>query len=132
MKYYKLDPAYFLSAPQLSWNALLRFIKRPIELMHDSEMYRIIQPSIRGELCQASVRYAQANNKYMGSLYRPNEKSVFIIYFDFTNLYGWAMSQFLPNGHFTWLSEEATREAEAALKGTAKMQDKFFKVDPVK
>ena len=27
---YKLDPAYFLSAPQLSFNALLRFIKRPI------------------------------------------------------------------------------------------------------
>ena len=65
---YKLDPSYFLSAPHLAWNALLRFIKRPIELMHDLEMYRMIQPAIRGGICHASVRYARANNKYMGSL----------------------------------------------------------------
>ena len=27
---YDLDPAYFLSAPQLAWNAMLRFIKLPM------------------------------------------------------------------------------------------------------
>ena len=39
---YKLDPAYFLSAPQLAWNAFLRYIKPVIELMYDAEMYRMI------------------------------------------------------------------------------------------
>ena len=67
----------------------------------------------------------------MGSLYRPDEKSTFILYIDATNLYGYTMSQALPNSHFTWLSEEDCRAAEFALTGTAEMRDKFFKVDPV-
>ena len=32
---YKKDPAYFLSALQISFNAVLLFIKRPIELICD-------------------------------------------------------------------------------------------------
>ena len=63
---YDLDPAYFLSAPQLAWNAMLRFIMRPIKLISDAEMYRMIQPAVRGGICQASIRYVRANNKYMG------------------------------------------------------------------
>ena len=103
---YKLDTAYFLSAPQLLFNALLRFIKLPIECINDGEMYHIIQPAIRGGICHASIRYARANNKYMGSLYRPNEKSILIIDFDATNLYGLGMLQDLPYSEFTWLTEE--------------------------
>ena len=76
---YKLDTAYFLSASQLSFNAMLRFIEEPIECICDGEMYRMIQPAIRGGLCHASVRYARSNNKYMGSLYNPNEKKVYLL-----------------------------------------------------
>ena len=43
---YQLDPAYFVSAPQLAWNALLKHIDRPVPLITDPEMYRIIQPNI--------------------------------------------------------------------------------------
>ena len=39
---YKLDPAYFIKAYQLSCNAVLQFIKRLIELIWDQEMFRII------------------------------------------------------------------------------------------
>ena len=39
---YQLDPAYFVSAPQLAWNALLKHIDLPIQLITDPEMYRII------------------------------------------------------------------------------------------
>ena len=127
---YKLDPAYFLSAPQLSFNALLRFIKRPIELISDAEMYRMIQTSIRSGICRASVRYASANNKYIGSLYRPDEESLYILYIDATNLYGYAKSQALPNIHFTWLSEEECRAADLALTGNQESRDAFFKIDP--
>ena len=59
---YQLDPAYFVSAPQLAWNPLLKHINRPIQLITDPEMYRMIQPNIRGGICHASVRYARANN----------------------------------------------------------------------
>ena len=63
---YQLDPAYFVSVPQLAWNALLKHIDRPIPLITDPEMYRMIQPNIRGGICHASGRYARANNKLMG------------------------------------------------------------------
>ena len=39
---YQLDPAYFVSAPQLSWNAFLKHIDQPIPLITDSEMYCMI------------------------------------------------------------------------------------------
>ena len=55
-------------------------------------MYRMIQPAICDDICFASIRYAQANNKYMGSLNRPVEKSTFILYIDAINLYDYVMS----------------------------------------
>ena len=36
---YQLDPAYYMSAPQLAWSALLKFIIRSIHLITDQEMY---------------------------------------------------------------------------------------------
>jgi hypothetical protein len=53
---YQLDPVYFVSAPHLAWNALLKYINRPIHLITNPEMYRMIQPSIRGGICHVSVR----------------------------------------------------------------------------
>ena len=88
---YQLDPAYFVCAPQLTWNALLKHIDRPIPLITDPEMYRMIQPNIRGGICHASVRYARANNKLMGSLYEPRQPTSYIMEVDANNLYGWAM-----------------------------------------
>ena len=85
-----------------------------LELISEPEMHRMIQPNIRGGICHASGRYARANNKYMGTLYRPVEPE-FIMYIDATNLYGWAMSQALPFSDFEWLSDAQLREAEDAL-----------------
>ena len=66
----------------------------------------------------------------MGLLYRQDENSTFILYIDATNLYGYAMSQALPNSYFAWLSEEEFRAAEIALTGTAETRDAFSKIDP--
>ena len=35
--------------------------------------------------------------------YDSNKPSTFITYFDNNNLYGWAMSEYLPYGEFKWL-----------------------------
>ena len=107
---YQLDPAYFVTAPQLVWNALLKHIDRPILLITDPEMYRMIQSSIRGGICHAGVRYARANNKLMGSLYDPRQPTSYILEVDANNLYGWAMSQEMPDGDFEWLSEDECRD----------------------
>ena len=63
---YQLDPVYYVCAFQLAWSAMLKYINRPIHLITDPEMYRMIQPNIRGGICHVSVRYARANNKLMG------------------------------------------------------------------
>lgn len=126
---YELDPVYHVSAPHLAMNAMLRYIKQPIELISDVGMYQMIHPAVRGGICHPSVRFARANNKYMGSLYNPKEESSFICYFDKTNLYGDAMSKDLPYGGYENLSAEECRAAETALSGSPEARDAFFFVD---
>ena len=84
---YQLDPAYFVSAPKLALNALLKHIDRPIPLITDPEMYRMIQPNILGGICNANVRYARTNNKLISSLYDPTQPTSYIMAVDANNLY---------------------------------------------
>ena len=104
-----MDPAYFVSAPQLALT-LLKHIDRPILLITDPEMYRMIQQKIRGVISHASVRYARASNKLMGSLYDPRLPTSYIMEVDANNLYGWAMSQEMPDRDFEWLSVYECRD----------------------
>ena len=46
-------------------------------------------------------RYAKANNKHMKN-YDLTKSSKFTTYLDMNNLYGWAMSRYLPYGRFKW------------------------------
>jgi len=69
-------------------------------------MLLMVEQGIRGGISTISHRYGKANNKYMGEKYDPNQPSKFITYFDFNNLYGWAMSKPLPTHGFQWMTEE--------------------------
>ena len=62
---YKLDPAHFLSAPGLAWQACLKKTKVELELLTDIDMLLMVEKGTRGGICQAIHRYAKANNKYM-------------------------------------------------------------------
>ena len=64
-------------------------------------MTLMIEKGIRGGICQAKHRYAKANDKYMKNYYKSIESS-YIEYLDANNLYGWAMSQYLPTNGFKW------------------------------
>ena len=48
-------------------------------------------------------QFACANNFLMGEKYDSLSQQSFIEYVDANNLYGWAMSQFLPIGGFQWV-----------------------------
>lgn len=65
---YDLDPVHFVSAPHMTWNALLKPTKEHIDLISNPEIYRMIQQNVRGGICNCSVGYARAKNKYMGTL----------------------------------------------------------------
>jgi hypothetical protein len=59
---------------------------------------------IRGGVSTISHHYAKANNPYLVDTYDKDEPTNYIIYLDANNLYGWAMSQYLPTGGFKWIS----------------------------
>ena len=68
-------------------------------------MYQFAEKGMRGGISYIANRYGKANNKYMEE-YSKEDKSKYIMYLDANNLYGWAMSQYLPTGGFNWLNEE--------------------------
>ena len=104
-QYYELDPAHYFTTPGLSWDAMLKMTKTKLELMSDVDMFLFIEKGMRGGISYITNRYGKANNKYMKN-YNPEEASKYIMYLDANNLYGWAMSQYLPTGGFKWLTEK--------------------------
>lgn len=101
---YKLDPAFYLTAPSLSFDAMLLRTKVQLELIDDLEIIRIIQNGVRGGICLCSTRYSKANHKNLAS-YQPNEPNNYLIYIDCNNLYGYAMCGYLPYSNFKLLNK---------------------------
>ena len=101
---YKLDPAHYVSAPSLSWDAFLKQSGEHIELVSDVDMFQFFEKGMRGGTSYIAHRHSEANNKYMET-YNEEEESKFLTYLDANNLYGWAMSQPLPNGEFEWVED---------------------------
>ena len=99
IKVYELDPAHFLSATGLAWQACSKKTKVKLELLTDADMLLMVEKGIRGGICHAIYRYAKANNKYMKNYNKDKEES-FLQYLDDNNLYGWVMSQKLPASDF--------------------------------
>ena len=104
MQYYGLDPCHYFTSPGLSWDAMLKMTDIKLELINDIDMYQFIEKGMRGGISYIANRYSKANNKYM-KMYDDKEDSKYIMYLDANNLYGWAMSQFLPVGGFKWLEK---------------------------
>ena len=62
---YQLDPAHFVSAPGLAWQACLKKTGVELELLTDNDMLAMVKNGTRGEMGNAVYRYAKADNKYM-------------------------------------------------------------------
>ena len=105
LEYYKLDPCHYFTSPGLSWDAMLKMTDIKLELMTDVDMFQFIEKGLRGGISYIANRYGKANNKYMKE-YDEKAPSKYIMYLDANNLYGWAMSQYLPTGGFRWMKKE--------------------------
>ena len=104
LQYYKLDPCHYFSSPGLSWDAMLKMTKVKLELITDIDMFQFIEKGLRGGTSYIANRFSEANNKYMEN-FNESKPSKYIMYLDANNLYGWAMSQYLPTGKFKWLTK---------------------------
>ena len=105
MQYYKLDPCHYFTSPGLSWDAMLKMTNIKLELMVDIDMFQFIEKGRRGRVSYIVNQYGKANNKYMKE-YDEKVPSKYIMYLDANNLYGWAMSQYLPTGNFKWMTDK--------------------------
>ncbi|KAL4111836.1 hypothetical protein QTP88_015719 [Uroleucon formosanum] len=91
LKTYSLDADFYYTAPGLSFDACLKYTSIKLELLADYDMLLMCEKGIRGGITQASLRYAKANN------YKTPD------YDSSNNLYGWAMSEYMPYGDFKWV-----------------------------
>ena len=107
IKLYEIDPANFLSASELAWQACLKKTEVKLELL-------MVEKGIRGGICHAILRYAKANNKYMKD-YNKDEEESFLQYDDANSLYGFAMIQPLPVDSFKF------------VKNVSKIEEDFIK-----
>jgi hypothetical protein len=100
---YGLDPVWYYTTPGLAWDCMLKYTSVELELLTDYEMYFFFEKGIRGGISQCSNRYSQA------------DENTQIIYIDANNLYGWALSQKLPEKDFKWLSCDEIKNVDGIL-----------------
>ena len=108
---YQVDPAHFVSAPGLAWQACLKKTNVKLELLTDINMLLMFEEGIRGGICQSILKCACANKKYMKN-YNKKMPSSYLMYLDANNLYGWAMCKKLPvvnlNGYIRKIIQKTT------------------------
>ena len=81
LEYHFLNPCHYFSAPELSFDAMLKITKIKLELINDINVHLFIEKGMKGSISYISKRHALSDC----------EKR-FITYWDANNLYGWAMN----------------------------------------
>ena len=102
LKYYGLDFCHYFSSPGLSWDAMLKMTSIELEKISDIDQYLFIEKGLRGGISYIAKRHSKANNEFFPD-YDKNKPSTFTSYLDMNNLYGWAMTEYLPYKRFEWL-----------------------------
>ena len=106
MNHYGLDLAWYLSAPDLASDAVLKITKVHLRLLSDPDMLLMIESGIRGGSATISHCHAKANNEYMGAEFYPTNESKFILDLDANKFHGWAMSKQHPTSGFKWMTDD--------------------------
>ena len=91
LKYYSLDPCHYFSAPGLSWDAMLKMTKVELEKISHPDKYMFFEQGMRGGVSYNNKRYSEVS------------KNTNILYLDMNNLYGCAMSYYLPIINLKWI-----------------------------
>ena len=75
----KFDPAEFLLASRLAWQAALKKTKVKLNLLSDINMVLMVERDIRGGICHSIYQYAKADNKYMKIMTKMKNHHILII-----------------------------------------------------
>ena len=100
-KNYGLYPSHYLSAPNLSWDAMLKMTTIELKLISDPGMYIFFHKGTRGGICYISKTHCIDNNKYLKSYDVKQEWKH--IYLDTNSLYGYVICKYLLTNGFKWI-----------------------------
>ena len=86
---YNINPLYSYSLPGYTWKAGLKLTNIKLDFIKDKDLLLLLENNIRGGI-----------SSVMGPRYIESDTNTKLLYIDANNLYGWAMSQYLPTGDF--------------------------------
>ena len=86
---YGINPLYSYSLPGYTWKAGLKLTNIKLDFTKDKDFILLLENNIRGGI-----------SSVMGDRFVESNENKQILYIDASNLYGWAMSQYLPTGTF--------------------------------
>ena len=86
---YKINPLYSYALPGYTWKASLKLTNIKVDFIKDKNLLVLLENNIRGGI-----------SSVMGDRHVQSDENKQILYIDANNLYGWAMSQYLPTGEF--------------------------------
>ena len=75
LKNYELCTSHYLSAPALSWGAMLNMTKVELKLIPDPDMHIFFAKGTRGGASYISNSYSKVNNKYLKSYHLKEESN---------------------------------------------------------
>ena len=86
---YGINPLYSFSAPGCTWKAGLKLTNIKLDFIKDKHLLLLLENNIRGGI-----------SSVMGDRFVESNENKQILYIDANNLYGRAMSQYVPTGTF--------------------------------
>ena len=99
-----------------------------LEKISDADMHIFIERCKRGVKSYMNKKYRKANNKYCPD-YDKNKPKLYINYHNISNLYGGAMSEYLPYGGFKWVEVNNETVNKIFNKSDNSLHGYFLKVD---
>ena len=102
---YGINPLYSFSAPEYTWKAGLKLTNIKLDFIKDKHLLLLLENKIRGGI-----------SSVMGDRFVESNENKQILYIDANNLYGWAMSQYLPTGTFEKLYFPGEYELEQIVE----------------
>ncbi|KAL5269338.1 hypothetical protein ACHWQZ_G002978 [Mnemiopsis leidyi] len=105
LEMFAIDPAYYISSPSYSFDAMLHLTNVELELLTDEDMYEFFEKGMRGGCSTVFKRLVTANNQGL-KRYNNRVPQSSIFYTDCNNLYGYCMQMKLPHKDFSWLNEQ--------------------------
>ena len=81
---------------------MLKMTGVKLEKISEPDKYMFFEQGMRVGVSYINKRYSKANNAYCQD-YGKEKPKKYILYLDMNNLYGHAMSQYLPYADFKWV-----------------------------